>query len=127
MRNLAPAITLVVTLAISQSARAEFNFDTRSTASQTIDSPLFGAPFTLTATGTQHFTIDPGTGFANVTSNFTGSNLPDPLNPGGFLSYSLYNTVTTGTVTDAWPVAPGEAWSSDYGTLGMPGLVLRLG
>jgi len=35
--------------------------------------------------------------------------------------------VTTGTVTDAWPVAPGEAWSSDYGTLGMPGLVLRLG
>jgi 2-oxo-3-hexenedioate decarboxylase len=30
--------------------------------------------------------------------------------------------VTTGTVTDAWPVAAGEAWSSDYGTLGLPGL-----
>ena len=27
--------------------------------------------------------------------------------------------VTTGTVTDAWPVAAGETWSSDYGTLGI--------
>jgi 2-oxo-3-hexenedioate decarboxylase len=34
--------------------------------------------------------------------------------------------VTTGTVTDAWPVAAGDTWSSDYGTLGLPGLVLRL-
>lgn len=34
--------------------------------------------------------------------------------------------VTTGTVTDAWPVAPGDTWSSDYGTLGIGGLVLRL-
>lgn len=32
--------------------------------------------------------------------------------------------VTTGTVTDAWPVAPGETWSSDYGALGLPGLTL---
>jgi len=32
--------------------------------------------------------------------------------------------VTTGTVTDAWPVAPGETWSSDYGELGVPGLTL---
>ena len=23
--------------------------------------------------------------------------------------------VTTGTITDAWPIAPGQAWSSDYG------------
>ncbi len=30
--------------------------------------------------------------------------------------------VTTGTITDAWPVAPGETWSSDYGTLGLEGL-----
>jgi 2-oxo-3-hexenedioate decarboxylase len=30
--------------------------------------------------------------------------------------------VTTGTVTDAWPVAPGETWSSDYGALGLEGL-----
>ena len=34
--------------------------------------------------------------------------------------------VTTGTITDAWPVAPGQTWSSDYGRLGLPGLVLRL-
>lgn len=34
--------------------------------------------------------------------------------------------VTTGTVTDAWPVAPGQVWSSDYGELGVPGLRLRL-
>lgn len=33
--------------------------------------------------------------------------------------------ITTGTVTDAWPVAPGETWSSDYGDLGLQGLVLR--
>jgi 2-oxo-3-hexenedioate decarboxylase len=32
--------------------------------------------------------------------------------------------VTTGTVTDAWPVAPGETWTSDYGALGLGGLTL---
>jgi len=32
--------------------------------------------------------------------------------------------VTTGTVTDAWPVAGGETWSSDYGALGIGGLTL---
>ena len=32
--------------------------------------------------------------------------------------------VTTGTITDAWPVAPGETWGSDYGSLGLGGLVL---
>src|SRR4051812_39192149 len=32
--------------------------------------------------------------------------------------------ITTGTVTDAWPVAAGEAWSSDYGALGIKGLAL---
>ncbi|MGF1591751.1 MAG: 2-keto-4-pentenoate hydratase [Kiloniellaceae bacterium] len=32
--------------------------------------------------------------------------------------------VTTGTLTDAWPVAPGESWSSDYGALGIEGLTL---
>ncbi|NIA71989.1 hypothetical protein HBA54_25645 [Pelagibius litoralis] len=30
--------------------------------------------------------------------------------------------VTTGTLTDAWPVKPGETWSSDYGDLGLQGL-----
>jgi len=33
--------------------------------------------------------------------------------------------VTTGTITDAWPVVPGETWSSDYGALGISGLNLR--
>ena len=32
--------------------------------------------------------------------------------------------VTTGTVTDAWPVLPGETWTSDYGALGIRGLTL---
>ena len=34
--------------------------------------------------------------------------------------------VTTGTITDAWPVAPGETWSSDYGALGLQGMTLTL-
>jgi len=33
--------------------------------------------------------------------------------------------VTTGTITDAWPVAPGETWSSDYGELPLRGLTLE--
>ena len=32
--------------------------------------------------------------------------------------------ITTGTVTDAWPVAPGETWTSDYGALGLAGVTL---
>jgi 2-oxo-3-hexenedioate decarboxylase len=32
--------------------------------------------------------------------------------------------ITTGTVTDAWPIAAGEVWSSDYGALGIKGLAL---
>ena len=32
--------------------------------------------------------------------------------------------VTTGTITDAWPVKNGETWSSDYGELGLAGLTL---
>jgi 2-keto-4-pentenoate hydratase len=35
--------------------------------------------------------------------------------------------ITTGTVTDAWPVAPGQTWTSDYGALGVAGLTLTLG
>ena len=34
--------------------------------------------------------------------------------------------VTTGTITDAWPVAAGEIWSSDYGALGLDGLTLQI-
>ena len=33
--------------------------------------------------------------------------------------------VTTGTVTDAWPVTRGETWQSHYGTLSVEGLRLR--
>jgi len=33
--------------------------------------------------------------------------------------------VTTGTITDAWPVAAGEVWASHYGALGLDGLTLR--
>ncbi len=32
--------------------------------------------------------------------------------------------VTTGTITDAWPVAAGQTWHSDYGALGLPGLTI---
>jgi 2-oxo-3-hexenedioate decarboxylase len=32
--------------------------------------------------------------------------------------------VTTGTVTDAWPVVAGETWSSDYGEIGIKGLTV---
>jgi 2-oxo-3-hexenedioate decarboxylase len=34
--------------------------------------------------------------------------------------------VTTGTITDAWPVVAGETWSSDYGALGLHGMTLTL-
>lgn len=34
--------------------------------------------------------------------------------------------VSTGTLTDAWPVAPGETWTSDYGALPVRGLSLRI-
>lgn len=33
--------------------------------------------------------------------------------------------VTTGTITDAWPVAAGQTWTSDYGALGLRGTTLR--
>jgi 2-oxo-3-hexenedioate decarboxylase len=32
--------------------------------------------------------------------------------------------ITTGTVTDAWPVKAGETWTSDYGALGIDGLTI---
>jgi 2-oxo-3-hexenedioate decarboxylase len=32
--------------------------------------------------------------------------------------------ITTGTLTDAFPVAAGETWSSDYGMLGLSGMEL---
>ena len=41
-----------------------------------------------------------------------------------FPSLAAGELVTTGTITDAWPVAPGETWSSDYGALGLEGMTL---
>jgi 2-keto-4-pentenoate hydratase len=32
--------------------------------------------------------------------------------------------ITTGTLTDAWPVRVGETWRSDYGSLGLDGLTV---
>jgi 2-keto-4-pentenoate hydratase len=32
--------------------------------------------------------------------------------------------VTTGTITDAWPIAPGETWTSSYGALGLDPLTI---
>jgi 2-oxo-3-hexenedioate decarboxylase len=32
--------------------------------------------------------------------------------------------ISTGTLADAWPVSPGEVWSSDYGELPLAGLTL---
>src|SRR5690606_33094019 len=34
--------------------------------------------------------------------------------------------VTTGTITDAWPVARGDTWTSDYGALPVRGLRLAI-
>jgi len=35
--------------------------------------------------------------------------------------------MTTGTLTDVWPVAAGETWSSDYGAFSVTGVMLTLG
>ena len=34
--------------------------------------------------------------------------------------------ITTGTLTDAWPIAPGETWESDYGDLPVGRLALTI-
>ena len=86
-------LALVSGLGLGLEARAGIIvFDTESTATQNISSPLLGN-FTLTAKGTQEFTIDTTNGTANVTSLFQGTDFP------GQSTYNLYNTVTTGTVT----------------------------
>jgi len=41
-----------------------------------------------------------------------------------FPSLAAGELVTTGTLTDAWPVAPGQRWRSHYGDLGLPGVEL---
>jgi len=101
MDRLRFGLGLAAALSFGPIAGAAIVFDTNSLAVQMIESPLFGgAPFVLSAPGTQRFTLDLEAGVANVTSDFKGTDLPDPLNPGGFLTYDLYNTPasTTGTV-----------------------------
>jgi 2-oxo-3-hexenedioate decarboxylase len=39
-----------------------------------------------------------------------------------FQSLAPGEIVTTGTVTDAWPIAAGQTWASDYGALGIGGM-----
>ena len=34
--------------------------------------------------------------------------------------------ITTGTITNAWPIERGQTWTSDYGVLGLHGLTLTL-
>ena len=93
-------VALIAAFCLGTQVRAgSITFETISTATQMIESPLLGGTVTLTVHGPQVFTIDPMSGMANVTSAFQGSDFPDPLNPGQFLSYDLYNTLTTGTVT----------------------------
>lgn len=99
MRGFLFCLSLAATFSLTQTATGTVVFETHSTATQTIASPLFGGAVVITGVGTQVFTIDPSSGFANVASDFKGSDLPNPLLPGGFLTYDLYNTATTGTVT----------------------------
>jgi hypothetical protein len=98
-RLIALLCSVAAAVSFAGSAAAAVVFDAQSTATQTISSPLFGGSATITATGTQTFTLDLVGSAANVISDFKGTDLPDPLNPGGFLDYDLYNTATIGTVT----------------------------
>lgn len=41
-----------------------------------------------------------------------------------FERLSAGEIVTTGTITDAWPVSSGETWTSDYGDLGLAEITL---
>lgn len=100
MRRQVSAVVLFAGFCLGIEARAAFiQFDTLSTATQDITSPLLGGTVHLVSPGPQHFTFDTTLGTATVTSAFTGSDFPDPTNPGHFVTYNLYNTLTTGTVT----------------------------
>lgn len=101
MRRLLLGLCMTAVWACGLNARADVIFDTESVATQTISSPLFGPdPVVITAMGSQHYVLDLLTGVASVTSDFKGTDLPDPLSPGAFLNYDLYNTPasTTGVV-----------------------------
>lgn len=44
----------------------------------------------------------------------------------GFDALGAGEIVTTGTITDAWPIEAGQTWTSDYGTPGLSGLTVML-
>jgi hypothetical protein len=100
MRTFILGFALVAALSMALPVQAgAISFETQSTATQTINSPLVCGAVSITAHGTQVFTLDPSTGFANVTSDFKGTDLPNPFSSGSFLSYDLYNTATTGSIS----------------------------
>jgi 2-oxo-3-hexenedioate decarboxylase len=79
----------------------------------------------LTRAGTR---VDTGTG-----ANVLGSPALALAHLAGVLATQSWapplaagEVISTGTLTDAWPVAPGETWRSDYGALGLAGLTLTL-
>jgi PEP-CTERM motif len=102
MRCFTIGICVLAGLWQTSTANAMFDFMTDSTATMTLDSPLLGAPFSITSTGTQDFSINTSTGVASVTSLFQGSDFPNPFGS-GTLTYNLYNTTTGGTVTTTSP------------------------
>ncbi len=83
----------------------------------------------------QHFTLTLSRGGKVVESGIGANVLDSPALALGYLarvlaeqpqfpSLSAGEIITTGTITDAWPVVNGETWSSDYGELGLDGLRL---
>lgn len=58
----------------------------------------------------------PAHALAHLSRVLAGQPQFPPLAPGEW--------VTTGTITDAWPIAAGETWASDYGALGLRGLTV---
>jgi 2-oxo-3-hexenedioate decarboxylase len=84
---------------------------------------LMGAEVTLSREGK---VVDRGVGsnvlggpahaLAHLTRVLDGQPRFDALGPG--------EVVTTGTITDAAPVAPGQTWTSDYGSLPIDGLTV---
>jgi hypothetical protein len=97
MHRMKLGLALAAVLSFTASARAVV-IEAQSTATQTLNSPLFGGSVVVTSTGPQTFTLDLAAGTASVTSLFHGTDLPNAGAPGTFLPYDLYNTATTGTV-----------------------------
>jgi 2-oxo-3-hexenedioate decarboxylase len=103
---------------------------------------IVGAPVALTdanrspiADMLPKFTVTLARGGAAVERGIGANVLDSPALALGYLARVLADLpqfpplaageiITTGTITDAWPVKNGETWSSDYGELGLAGLTL---